>query len=752
MSDSEIYNGFFKLPLSLTCVANFEGFFIELNPYWQEVLGYSIEDLTSHPYIDFVHPEDRDSTLRAAEHLVEDQENVLHFENRYRCKDGTYKWLLWDAVMSFKDKLIYAVARDISDEKKLSNQFKQSNSLLSELLEVFPHGIYITDEVGKVTFANQKALQMLEIDEESDPFKKVYLSSSGMKYPSDQLPHIKAMDGQSNYIENAEIHRTLDTFPVQVWGVPIYDDNQHISHVISILIDITARKKSEQLLLKNKKKFEMANRSKIQFLTSMSHDIKTPLNAIIGYSEILLEEANEQKNTEMSSDLKLILKAAFNLVDLLDDIITVAFIESDKVDLNLDYFDPMPLLNEVIDEYQPLIQGNKNALETNFVSGNDNVYSDYEKLKVIFKQLVSNAAKYCKGGKITIQTNSKTIDSKNYFEVIVEDSGQGFTKENLEKLFYSFALIENSDSKQFNGTGLGLCIAHSYSRLLGGDLAVESQFKEGSRFTLNMPREIYNIEYKLSSTLANTEIDALAHENIILYIDDDVSSRDIVTRILEKEGFHVITCQTGEEGVKAAKKLRPSLILIDIIMEGLNGWEVLKKFKSTSEMAHIPVLMISVAKKDKLSFILGASDFISKPIKRDQLLSTVRKYLTEQSDHILLVDDDYISRSFMARIMKKVGISILEASNGIEAINILEKWKPQLILLDLMMPEMDGFQFLEKIEHHPEWQNIPIIILSSKELSLSERSYLNQFVETIVEKNVTSNQELVEKVKTIIGQ
>ncbi|MBF0226012.1 MAG: response regulator [Desulfobacterales bacterium] len=499
---------------------------------------------------------------------------------------------------------------------------------------------------------------------------------------------------------------------------------------------------------------DAANRAKSTFLANMSHELRTPMNAIIGYSEMLTEEAEDLGNDEFIPDLKKINSAGKHLLALINDILDFSKIEAGKMELYLETFDINKMINDVTVTIYPLIEKNSNNLKVNCPNDLGSMKADLTKVRQALFNLLSNASKFTKQGTITLDVSKKSSSDGDWLTFRVIDTGIGMTPEQQKKLFQAFSQADASTTRQFGGTGLGLAISRHVCQLMGGDITVESEIGKGSTFSIRLPVEVIIEKVEDIENLPKklTDITASNNLNMILVIDDDQKAREMVTRILTKEKFKVASAGNGEEGLKLAQEIHPDVIILDILMPGMDGWAVLAALKANPELADIPVVMLSVLDEENIGFALGASDYLTKPVDRDRLFFVLKKFFPSGvSGSILIVEDDLVTRNMMRRMLEKEGLSVTEAHNGRVGLEMVAKVKPSLVLLDLMMPEMDGFQFVEEMRKQEAYRLIPIIVLTAKDLTLEDRQKLDGYVKLVVQKGSYKHQDLIRELRNLVS-
>jgi CheY-like chemotaxis protein len=422
------------------------------------------------------------------------------------------------------------------------------------------------------------------------------------------------------------------------------------------------------------------------------------------------------------------------------------------MELYLEEVDISSLLAEVGAIIRPLVAKNGNTLEIQMASDIGSMRTDRTKLKQCLLNVLSNGSKFTQHGRLTLAVERT---DRAMIQIAISDTGIGMSEEQLGRLFQAFSQADASTTKKFGGTGLGLAITRHFCRLLGGDISVASRVGEGSTFTIIIPDQVVEpkqagLPIDLPQEPTPDSANAGDLPVTVLVVDDDPASRDLLTTNLRREGYQTVQARGGDEALELALKLRPDAITLDVLMPKTDGWAVLGALKANPALCDIPVIMVTVAPDRGIGLSLGAAEVMTKPVDRAELISLLRNLLSRDGP-ILLVEDDPATRDTVRTTIEKMGLTVAEVTNGRAALSWLaENPAPALILLDLMMPEMDGFEFLDTFNSRVDWRHVPVVVITAKQLTAAERGLLS--VRTIIEKGDSIDRDIAAAVAKAVGR
>jgi PAS domain S-box-containing protein len=774
-----------------------------VSPHIETMLGFTQEEWLGDPFLWYrqLHPDDR---VRWQDEFARTCRTGEGFKSEYRflSRDNREVWVHGEATIVRDDEgqpaFLHGIAFDITESKRaeqvllnarqeLERQVEQRTAQLrisqdelteahqriSAVLESAVDAIITIDEKGGIESANQATEKLFgyAIDEIIGQNVKMLMPQPYQREHDGYLHRYKET-GEKHIIgigrEVVGLRKDGTNFPMQLAVSEVKLGDRKL--FTGIVRDISEQKsaaaklaaQAADLETKNvelhglKEEAEQANVAKSQFLANMSHELRTPMNAIIGYSELLTEELEEIGQTEFVPDLQKIRGAGKHLLGLINDILDLSKIEAGKMEVFAEDFELTRFLEEVVATAKPLIDEKGNSLVVESSENLGEVRSDQTKLRQILFNLLSNAAKFTENGKITLKSRRFDLEGRDFLELVVKDSGIGMTAEQLSKIFEAFTQAEGSTTRKFGGTGLGLTITKTFCEMLGGELAVESEPGVGSNFIARIPARHGESEPAAAVTTSQQPTDfetvgtpRARHE--ILIVDDDPDARELMQRFLEKEGFVTVTASSGEEGLQLARQRHPLAITLDVMMPSMDGWAVLKQLKDDPSTSDIPVVMISMVDGSEMGYALGVKDYLTKPPDRKRLSEILGHVRDDQTAcQVLVVDDDPSNREMMAKLVKKTGCDVREASNGQEALDCIVDRKPDLVLLDLMMPVMDGFEVVAELNRQGLTGQIPIVVITAKDLTHDDRARLEGQVRHIRNKAGISRDDLLQEIKSYL--
>jgi signal transduction histidine kinase/DNA-binding response OmpR family regulator len=657
--------------------------------------------------------------------------------------------------------IIVLAMEDVTDRRQAEADFRAIETYAQDIVDTVREPLLILDTTLRVQSGNRAFYHTFQVSAEETENRLIYELGNGQW----DIPALRTL--LEDIVPTSSVFNDFELehdFPVLGRRVMLLNARRlqaghHGELLVLAMEDVTQRRRVEEEVAKAKEASEIANRTKSLFLANMSHELRTPLNAIVGYSEMLQEEAAEHSLVSFGSDLGKINASGRHLLALINDILDLSKIEAGKMELYLESFDLNALIDEVASTIKPMVEGNFNTLHIERAEELGSMRADQVKVRQALFNLLSNAAKFTKEGTITLEATRQSMDDSEWIVFKITDTGIGLSRDKILRLFQDFTQADASTTRKFGGTGLGLALTRRFCQMMGGDVTVRSVPGEGSTFTIMLPADVTDAKAELSGDSVKPG-DYLNSGNnrgsdpdpepstCVLVIDDDSAQRDLMRRFLTKEGFRVRVAASGEEGLRLARHLLPIAITLDVMMPEMDGWAVLKAIKSDSALRDIPVIMLTMLDDLELGFALGAEDYVTKPVNRRRLSRIIKRYSCANPPcPILLVEDDSAVRNVMRKMLEKLGCTVTEAENGEKGLASIERERPSLVFLDLIMPVMDGFEFADRVRQHSEWKNIPIVVVTSHDLTGQERRRLNGNVEAVIQKSGSSKDELLKHVK-----
>lgn len=768
----------------LAWMADETGFIFWYNQRWYDYTGTDLEAMQGWGWEKVNHP---DHLPRIVKEWNRTLKSGVAWEDTFplRSKDGEYRWFL-TRVQPIKDASGRVLRwcgtnTDITEKSEIEADLRNSRARKAAILESALDCIVGIDHQNNIIEWNPAAEKTFGYSHEEALGRQLQELiippglREGHNIGMERYLKTGVATVLNKRIEVPAMRRGGEEFPVELTVTRIAGDGPPL--FTAYLRDITSRKQTEQDLERARDSAETANKAKSLFLANMSHELRTPLNAILGYSEMLQEEAAQADMKEFASDLEKINSAGKHLLILINDILDLSKIEAGKMDLFVEEFDVGDVVQELAETVRPLLLKNHNQFHIELGADLGEMTADLTKVRQSLFNLLSNAAKFTHEGSVTLEARRETMNESEWIVLRVRDTGIGMSAEQLIKLFRPFTQADASTTRRFGGTGLGLALTRRFCQMMGGDVAVSSTLGEGSTFSIKIPAVVSsqsalvtnentlivieedNAPGTLTALPGRRKTDALEEvlpsgntKGCILVIDDDATQRELLRQFLSREGFSVVVTSGGEEGLEMAKRIQPLAITLDVMMPDIDGWSVLSKLKSDPELHDIPVIMLTMVDDEAQGYALGASDYLTKPVDRARLARVLKKHYCPQPPcSVLLVEDDEAMRVMIGKMLVQGNWQVVQATNGREALQSIEEKLPSLILLDLMMPEMDGFDFIAELRLHREWQNIPVIVLTAKELTEEDHLRLQGYVQKVMQKTAYSRQELLEQVHNLIA-
>jgi PAS domain S-box-containing protein len=722
-----------------------------------------VEMTTPEHWLARIHPDDRAEYEEAIREHVRGGTGQMECEYRYLSGGGEWRWARQRGLVArHEDGRAYRLAGstgDITETVQLQQELDKTRQQLQDAMESMSEGLVLFDADDRILLCNSK-------------YREYFLAGAGddvadLVRPGTSFESIiregfrrgmfpDAGDDEDAWVEfRLSRRRSMDQQRLELlqntgmW-LQINERRTTEGGVVSIYTDVTELKQRELELAQARDEAEAATAAKSEFLANMSHELRTPLNAIIGLTEMLIEDAEDDGVDDHLEPLGRVKRAGTHLLHLINEILDLSKIEAGRMEMVDEQVELGPLLADVVHTAETLATQNSNHLVIDVDDDLGQIRGDTVRVRQIALNLVSNACKFTEAGTVTIRAGRERGADGEELHFAVEDSGIGISDEQIDRLFRDFSQADSSMSRRFGGTGLGLAISRRLARMMGGDIEVESTIGVGSTFTMVLP---YRAAAPAAADLARTADtgDLVGEGATVLVIDDDATSRDLVRRVLAAEGFDVISAGGATEGLERARAIHPDLITLDVVMPDTDGWDLLRELKADPHLSTVPVVMLTVVDEPAKGFALGASDYLSKPLRRDELRAVLARHATaDRPARILVVEDDVPTREVLRRSIGEMGWSVAEAGNGREGLERFAEQRPDLILLDLMMPEMDGFEFLSELRFRPGGETIPVVVMTAAELTDADRAVLRGGAATVLAKPAHAIEELPVELRSLL--
>jgi len=683
---------------------------------------------------------------------------VIDLVEREDLPDGATRWALTTKMpMRNSDGRVigtFGVSRDITQMKEAEAELRHERDLLHTLLDNSPDRIYFKDRESRFLRVSRALLLRHKVRDASEIIGKtdfdLFTEEHARQAYEDEQRIVRTGEPVIGLVEK----ETMPDGEIR-WAsttkMPLKNDQGEIVGTFGISRDITEMKRASEALQVAKEAAEEANQTKSQFLANMSHELRTPLNSIIGFSNILAKNRENRLAESEITFLERILANGKHLLELINEILDLSKIEARKVELETTAVDLGELVRETIEQQEGLVRDRPVQLRHELPDSMAPLHTDSDKLKQVLINLIGNALKFTESGSVTIRVNA---DSTNHrpFRIDVIDTGIGIPKEKVGAIFQAFQQADTTTARRFGGTGLGLTISRAMCHLMGYRLEVSSEEGKGSTFSIlltgqpvvtdSTPRVVGAVRPVADAPRASeTTVNHLKGKRVLV-IDDEADSRLLLRHTLQEFGCEVVEAPSGEEGLRLARRSHPDLITVDLMMPRMTGAEVVGAIKGDPDLKHIPVVVVSIVSGEHRGHILGAVDLVQKPIVREELLAALQRNLAEGKPRVLVVEDEEDARAVIVSLLRAENLVVRTASNGRQALESLEQWPCDLVLLDLVMPEMDGFAFLKALRAGPHRRTPPVVVITAKDLSRREVDELKKQASDVLQKSAAFDRDL----------
>ena len=732
-----------------------DGRFLYVNRAWHDTLGYTDHDLERLAFFDILHGDRREETIKGFQSVLEG-ERLDRILIKFVAKDGRVVLCSGSANAHIRDGRLVAtqaIFRDVTEQRRAERELAASRANLAALVENTGDTIWSVDREQQLITFNSAFALAVEARAGREP--KVGMSPQEV-FLAEDLPFYEGIYERTLGGERLGELRTESVqgkaLSFEVYCHPITDEGG-VTGAVMFGKDVTRRIWAEEGLRIARDEAEAANQAKSQFLANMSHELRTPLNSVIGFANILLKNKKKHLDEGEAGFLQRILANGRHLLSLINEILDLAKIEAGRVELEIMEADLCELVQETLQQIEGQVRDKDVEVVAEVPENSVPVETDPHKLKQIIINLVGNALKFTEHGSVTVRIDAEPDGTP--FAIRVIDTGIGIPKERLEGIFEAFQQADGSTTRRFGGTGLGLAISRSMCQLMGYDLTVDSEVGKGSVFSIVMasqrhegkgeqrPEEDEEAQHTPDSEVASSV--GTLRDFRVLVVDDEADSRVLMSHYLNDFGCSVLTAPDATEGIELARRERPDLITLDLMMPGLSGWDALKELKNDPEVRDIPVVVVSILAGEGRGRLLGAVDLVTKPVEREDLLRVLwRNLVRRQGARVLVVDDDEAARDSLIAHLEGVGLEVRTASDGQEALDSVTGEVPDAIILDLVMPVMDGFVFLNHLRANPYHAGLPVIVVTSKDLTPEEHDELAEKASGVVMKGEGVENRLTE--------
>ena len=732
-----------------------EGRFLYVNTAWRSVLGYGedrVGDLTIYDILEGP----SEPVRECLDKVFREAGAGAPLKLRYRGADGEVVHLVGRVTGELRDGetvAAEAVLNGVHGSDTARHDDVVASSKLRAILEDTREMIWSVGRDDRLTYFNSAFSLAVEArtgkppelgqepdevfaDDDADFYRTVYRRA----FQGD-----RSVETRQSELHGESVHLEILCNPAR--------EGDEITGAVLFARDVTEHIRAKQALRTAKDEAEAANRAKSEFLANMSHELRTPLNSVIGFVQIILKNKDERSSSEVNF-LQRILANGRHLLNLINDILDLSKVEAGRMELEIDTLDLRGLISETVAQLEAQVRDRPVELIAELPRDVNPVETDRHRLKQVIMNLVSNALKFTHEGSVTVRLTTRD-DGSTPEHIEVEDTGIGISQDRLERIFDAFGQAESTTTRKYGGTGLGLTISRSLCNLMGYELDVESEPGVGSTFFIRLhqervarvqPEPVVEPEAAEAESGVEDESEGSGLEDgpgeppgsrfrrglKVLVVDDQWDSRVLLRHYFNDFGCRVRTAGSAEKGLEMSRQWNPDLITLDLQMPDMDGWEALDRLKKDPELRKIPVVVISVVAQEGRSRLLGALDLLTKPVEREDLLGVLWRQFARQRPRMLVVDDDEATRELLKHHLEDVGLEVVTAENGEQALRMVKRESPDAVMLDLVMPVMDGFTFLERLREDPHARGLPVIVVTAMEPSPEEKEKLEDWASGVI--------------------
>ena len=736
-----------------------------INPVAQSLTGWSLEDARGRSMdlvFDIVNKETRRPVENPVKKVFREGKVVGLADHTILLSKSGKEFDIEDSAAPILTNTgeafgVVLVFRDITEKKLADEETSRQKDLMQLILASITDGVVVADTNGKFLLFNAAAERIIGIgatDATPDRWSQQYgtFQPDGVTvFPVNELPLVRAMRGED--VEAVELFIRNANVPdgrfLSIAGGPLRSHDGTLQGGVVAIHDLTMQKSAQKTLIRAKEEAERTSRFKDQFLSTMSHELRTPLNAVLGFSDLLADERYGPLNEKQRRYIDHIHTGGKHLLTLISDILDLSKIEAGRMELALENLLVQNAFAEVLGVMQPLADKKSQVLSTN-VEGRLVVRADATRFKQMLMNLLGNAVKFTpNGGRIEVAARADGAKVR----VEVRDNGTGIPLEEQRRIFEAFYRLQES-GKKTEGTGLGLAITQRLIELHGGELSLQSDVGHGSCFYFSLPAALSAEE---SSPRKAESAPTSSRPSRVLVIEDDRVTAQLIQSQLISAGYLVTICEEPQDSLAIAAQLQPNAITLDIVMKPKNGWEILTQLKRDPRTAQIPLIVVSIIDQPSMGALLGADEYLVKPVDKPTLLAAIARHITRQpvrrpGRSILVVEDDAPTREFIVEMLSGQGFLVTTAADGAQARAQVAASLPEIVILDMMLPEVSGFELLGEWRASLRTASLPVFVLTSKDLSQEEQSYLRTHAEALLHKQQPWQEDLLKQLDRVMVQ